>query len=172
MPCSLSPLISCIHSSLFSDWRHTVSSKSFDTLVPSISIDELVLLHHACCVLSHLRCNRHSLLLSFYLSRISRIKNPSYSACGHPSQDISHLILHCPQRTLCVACSLAIFCLSTTSGPGPGKSPGLWGSMVFSHQPIPGKGSSNNNNNNSKTEITDALLRNKGSWQIQTFSKL
>ena len=42
------------------------------------------------------RCNGHSLLLSSYLSRIRRIKNPSCSACGHPSQDISHLILHCP----------------------------------------------------------------------------
>ena len=34
--------------------------------------------------------------LGFYLSRIGRIENPSYSACGHLSQDISHLILHCP----------------------------------------------------------------------------
>ena len=32
----------------------------------------------------------------FYLSRIGRIDNPSRSACGHSSQDISHLILHCP----------------------------------------------------------------------------
>ena len=37
IPCSLSPLISCIHSSLFSDWKPTVSSKFFDTQVPSIS---------------------------------------------------------------------------------------------------------------------------------------
>ena len=37
MPCNLSSLISGIHSSLFSDWRHTVSSKFFDTQVPSIS---------------------------------------------------------------------------------------------------------------------------------------
>ena len=34
--------------------------------------------------------------LGFYLSRIGRIGNSSCSACGHPSQDISHLILHCP----------------------------------------------------------------------------
>ena len=31
IPCSLSPLISRIHSCIFSDWRHTVSSKFFDT---------------------------------------------------------------------------------------------------------------------------------------------
>ena len=55
-----------------------------------------MLLCHARCVLSRLHCNGHSLLLGFYLCRIRRIKNPSCSACGHSSQDISHLILHCP----------------------------------------------------------------------------
>ena len=95
IPCSLSPLISRIHSRLISDWRRTVSSKYFDTQVPSISTEELVLPRHARCVLSRLGCNGHSLLLGSYLSRIGRIENPSCSACGHPSQDISHLILHC-----------------------------------------------------------------------------
>ena len=33
IPCSLSPLISRIHSRLFSDWKRTVSSKYFDTQV-------------------------------------------------------------------------------------------------------------------------------------------
>ena len=37
IPCSLSPLTSRIHSRLISDWRRTVSSKFFDTQVPSIS---------------------------------------------------------------------------------------------------------------------------------------
>ena len=96
IPCSLSPLISRIHSFLFSDWRRTVSSKFFDTQVPSISTEELVLPRHARCVLFRLRCNRHSLLLSSYLSRIGRIENSSCSTCGHSSQDTSHLILHCP----------------------------------------------------------------------------
>ena len=79
-----------------SDWRRTVSSKYFDTQVPSISTEELVLPRHARCVLSRLRCNGHSLLLGSYLSRIGRTENPSCSACGHSFQDISHLILHCP----------------------------------------------------------------------------
>ena len=96
IPCSHSSLISDIPFSLLSDWRRTVSSKYFDTQVPSISKEELVLLHHARYVLSRLRCNGHSLLLSSYLSRIGRIENPSCSACGHPAQNISHLILHCP----------------------------------------------------------------------------
>ena len=96
IPCSLSLFISPIHFCLFSDWRHTISSKFFDTQVPSISTEELVLPRHARCVLSRVRCNGHSLLLGSYLSRIGRIENPFCSACGHPSQDTSHLILHCP----------------------------------------------------------------------------
>ena len=55
-----------------------------------------MLSRHARCVFSRLRCNRHSLLLSSYLSRIGRIENPSGSACGHHSQDTSHLIPHYP----------------------------------------------------------------------------
>ena len=96
IPCSLSPLVSHIHSCLISDWRRTVSSKYFDTQVSSISTEQLVLPRHARCVLSRVRCNRHSLLLGSYLSRIGRIENPSSSACGHSSQDTSHFILHCP----------------------------------------------------------------------------
>ena len=83
IPCSLFPLISRIHSCLFSDWRRTVSSKFFDPQVPSIFTEELVLPRHACCVLSHLRCNGHCLLLNFYLSMIGRIENSSCSVCGH-----------------------------------------------------------------------------------------
>ena len=94
--CSLSPLISRIHSCLISDWRRTVSSKYFGTQVPSFSTEELVLPRHARCVLFCLRCNGHSLRLGSYLSRIGRIENPSCSACGHSSQDTSPLILHCP----------------------------------------------------------------------------
>ena len=110
-PCRLSPVISRIHSSLFWDWRHTVSSKFFDTQVPSISTEELVLPRHARCVLSRLRCNGHSLLLSSYLSRIDRTVNPSCSACGHSSQDTSNLILHCPAMGS-LRCSLFGACLS------------------------------------------------------------
>ena len=75
IPCCLSPLIL--------DWRRTVSSKFFDTQVPSISTAELVLPRHARCVLSRLRCNGHSLLLNSYLSRIGRIENSSCSDCVH-----------------------------------------------------------------------------------------
>ena len=77
IPCSLSSLLSRIHSCLFSDWRRTVSSKFFDTQVPSISTEELVLPRHARCVLSRLCCNGRSLLLGSYLSRIGRIQLPA-----------------------------------------------------------------------------------------------
>ena len=64
---NLSPLISRIHSGLFSAWRHTFSSKFFGTQVPSIFTEELVLPRHARCALPRLRCNGHSLLLTHCL---------------------------------------------------------------------------------------------------------
>ena len=63
---------------------------------PSISTEKLVFPCHARCVVSRLRCNEHSLLLSSCLSRIGRIENSFCSTCGHSSQDTSHLILRCP----------------------------------------------------------------------------
>ena len=96
---------------------------------------------HASCVLSRLRCNGHSLLLGSYFSRIGRIENPSCSACGHSSQDVSHLILHCPAtdslRRSLFGDSLSFYDLS----PDPGELLGFWGSMVFRHASIPRKGS-------------------------------
>ena len=116
-----------------------------------------MLLHHARSVLSGLRCNGHSFSLELAESKIL-LAAPADTRPRIP------LISFCTVqlRTLCIARCLAIFCLSTTSGQGPGEFPGFWGSMVFRHQLISRKGSGNNNNN-SKTEITEALLRNKGS---------
>ena len=110
-PCSLSLLISRMHSHLISDWRRTVSSKFFDAQDALISTEKLVLPRHARCVLSRLCCNGHSLLLGSYLTRIGRIENPSCSACGHSSQDTSHLILYCP-TTDSLRCLLFGDCLS------------------------------------------------------------
>ena len=73
VPCCLFPLIFRIHSSFFSYRRRTVSSKCFDTQVPSVSTEKLVL--------SCLRCNGHGFLLSSYISWIGRIENPSCNAC-------------------------------------------------------------------------------------------
>ena len=125
--------ISRIHSCLFSDWRCTVSSKFFDTHVPSISSEELVLPRHARCVLSRLCCNGHSILLGSYLSRIGRIENPSCNVCGHSSQDTSYFILHCP-ATDSLCCSLfgdSLSLYDLRSRP--------WGSMVSTMPPCPGR---------------------------------
>ena len=93
----VSLLLSLVSTLVFSRTGGVLSPQSILThRFPSISTEELVLPRHARCVISRLRCNGHSLLLGSYLSRISRIENPSCSACGHSSQDISHLILHCP----------------------------------------------------------------------------
>ena len=141
IPCSLSPLTSRIHSRLISDWRRTVSSKYFDTQVPSISTEELMLPRHALRVLSQLHCNGHSLLLGSYFSRIGRIENPFCSACGHSSQDTSHLILHCPAadslRRSLFGDSLSYYDLWCR----PGELTAFRGSMVFRHVSISRKGS-------------------------------
>ena len=151
----LSLLLSPVSTLLFfSDWRHIVSSKFFDTQVPSISTEELVLLRHARCILSRL-------LLSYYLSRIGRIEHPFCSACEHPSQDTSHLILHCPATDSWRRSFFGNFLSLYDLWSRPWGVSRLLGPMVFRHQPILWKGSGNNNC--SKTEITDALLRNKGS---------
>ena len=93
----VSLLLSLVSTLVFSRTGGVLSlQKYFDTQVPSTSTEELVLPRHARCVLSRLRCNVHSLLLGSCLPRKGRIENSSCSACGHSSQDTSHLILHCP----------------------------------------------------------------------------
>ena len=143
IPCSLSPHISRIHSSLFSDWRRTVLSKFFDTQVPSISTEELVLPRHARCVFSRLRCNEPAfcqVLISLGLAE-SRIL-PAAPVDTRPRTPFISLCT-VQLRTLCAAHSLATLCLSTTSGPDPGELSGYWGSMVFRHALIPRKGLGN-----------------------------
>ena len=95
IPCSLSRLIFRIHSFLFSEWRRTTSSKFFDTQVPSISTEELVLLRHARCVFSHLHCNGHSLLPSSYFFNWQN-REFDMQRMRNLSQDTSQVILHCP----------------------------------------------------------------------------
>ena len=87
------------------------------------------------CALSRLRCNGHCLLFSSYLPRIYMIENSSCSIWGHPTQDTSHLILHCPVTD---SSPLALWrlCFFTTSGPDSKELTGFWGSMVFHHAPI------------------------------------
>ena len=88
-------------STLFLSWTRGAGSvlshlNSLTHRLPHCPLRGLVLPHHAHCVLSHLRSNGHSLMLNSFLSGIGRIENPLCSACVHPLQHISHLILHCP----------------------------------------------------------------------------
>ena len=95
---------------------------------------------YARCVLSRLRCIGLSLLLSCYLSRIGRIENPCCSTCGHSSQDISHLILHCPAtdslRRSLFGDSLSLYDLWSR----PWGIARLLGLCGISQYPIPQKG--------------------------------
>ena len=154
IPCSLSPLNSRIHSRLISNWRRTVSSKFFGTQVPSISTEELVLPRHARCALSCLRCNEHSLLLGSYLSRISRIENPSCSARGHSNQDTSYFVLHCP-ATCSAPLTLWRLCVSVRPLVQTQESFPASGATWFPAMP-PSLGRGwviNNNNNNMSNAI-------------------
>ena len=110
VPCCLSSLISRIHFCFFSDWRRTGSWKFFDTQVPSISTEELVLPRHAHCVLSRLRCNGHSLLLS--LISLELVEWRIRPAAPVDTRPRTPLISFCTVqlRTLCAARSLAILC--------------------------------------------------------------
>jgi len=61
--------------------------------IPSVSLEELALPRLIHCKLSRLRCHGHNLLLSSYLCRIKCKENSFSSACGHPLQDLTHLLL-------------------------------------------------------------------------------
>ena len=158
IPCTLSPLI---HSFLFSNWRSTVSSKFFDTQVPSISNE--VLLRHACCVLSRLRCNGHSLLLSCYLSRIGRIKIFSCSAYGNLSSHsaLSSYGLFAPLTLWRLSVSLQPLVQALESCPASGAP---WSSAM---PPSLGRGRV------TTTTTTDTTaLRGKGMTRVVRFFHL
>ena len=107
-----------------------------------------------------LRCNGHSLLLGSYLSRIGRIENPSCSACGHSSQDISHLILHCLatdslRRSLFVSLRSLVQTLGSCPASGAPWSSAMPQSL--------GRGPVNNNNVAQEAPISNVGIENVGS---------
>ena len=161
IPCSLSLLLSRVYSCLFLDWRRTVSFNFFDTKIPVISTEKHVLTRLARFVLCRLCCSKYSLVLSFYPIRIARIENPSCSSCGHPSQDTSHLIQHCP-ATDSLRCSLWQLFVSLQSRVQALGS-WLWFSMVFCDTTIPRKGLGSNN----KARFTKCICKHKTHRYIQ-----
>ena len=115
---------------------------------------------HARCVLSRLRCNGHSLLLGSYFSRIGKIKNPCCSACGHSSQDTSHLILHCSATDSAPLTlwrlSVSLRPLVQTLGSFP-ASEAPWSPAMPSSLER-GRVTNNNNNNNLETKKLSRTL--------------
>jgi len=113
---------------------------SLSCQIPSVSSEELAILCLIRCELSRLCCHGHSLLLSSCLCRIKRKENASCSACGHPQQDLTHLLLDCPaseplRRAIFGITSLLLPFL--TSGPDLGAWPD---SVEFLHAPHPSEG--------------------------------
>ena len=140
IPCSLSPLISRIHSRLISDWRRTVSSKFFDTQVPSISTEELVLPVFSL-VFAATDTAFFWVLISLGLAE-SRI----LPAAPVDTRPRTSLISFCTVqlRTLCAAHSLATLVQALGSCPASGTP---WSSAM---PPSLGRGRVNNNNTKKK----------------------
>jgi len=96
VPFPLAPTIAKIRHTHYYFWRRNLSHNSLSCQIPSVSSEELAHPRLIRCELSRLHCHGHSLLLSSYLYRVKRKENSSYSAYGHPLQDLSHLFLNCP----------------------------------------------------------------------------
>ena len=130
---------------------------------------------HARCVLSRLRCNGHSLLLGSYLSRIGRIENPSCSACGHSSQDISHLILHCPAtdslRHSLFGDSLSLYDLCPRPW-GVARLLGLHGLPPWPPSLGRGRVNNNNNNNNNVSVVVSIAIKQESAQRDAYFLQL
>ena len=96
IPSPLPPVIAKVRYFQYRNWRRHISHSHLNFQVPEVSSEELLLSRSIRSELSRLRCHGHSLLLSSYLHRISRKENSDCSACGHPLQDLNHLLLDCP----------------------------------------------------------------------------
>ena len=96
IPCPLLPVVAKVRYFPYHSWRRHIFHSCMNHQVPKVSSEELLLSRPIRCELSRLRCHGRSLLLSSYLHRISRKENSACSACGHPLQDLNHLLLDCP----------------------------------------------------------------------------
>ena len=105
IPSPFPPVSAKVRYCQYRNWRRHISQ------LPS-EVWRLLLSRSIRSELSRLRCHGHSLLLSSYLHRISRKENSDCSACGHPLQDLNHLLLDCrasePLRKSIFGSSLSI----------------------------------------------------------------
>ena len=108
--------------------------------VPKVSSEELLLSRPIRRELSRLCCHGHSLLLCSYLHRISQKENSACSACGHPLQDLNHLLLDCPaSEPLCKSIFGSSLSLFLIYGPDLGVWPDCWVFAKFLRTSIPRK---------------------------------
>ena len=132
IPCPLPPVVAKVRYSQYHNWRRHISCSYLNFQV----LSEELLSRPIRFELSRLRCHGHS-LLSSYLYRISRKENSACSACGHPLQNLNHLLLDCPAseplRKSIFGSSLSILDL--------GVWPDCWVSAEFLRAPIPRNGS-------------------------------
>ena len=141
IPSPFPPVSAKVRYCQYRNWRRHISHSHLNFQVPKVSL--VVLL--SCSIRSEhsrLRCHGHSLLLSSYLHRISRKENSDCSACGHPLQDLNHLLLDCrasePLRKSIFGSSLSI--LDLWSRPwGVARLLGLRGVPLRPH-PLEGVG--------------------------------
>ena len=96
IPCPLPPVVAKVRYSLYRNWRRHISHSHLNFQVTEVPLEELLLSRPIRFEFSRLRCHGHSFLLSSYFHRISRKENSACSACGHPLQDLNHLLLNCP----------------------------------------------------------------------------
>ena len=96
IPCPLPPAVAKVRYSQYHNWRRHICHSHLNFQAPKVSLEELLLSRPIRCELSLLRCHGHSHLLSSYLYSTSRKEISACSACGHPLQDLNHLLLDRP----------------------------------------------------------------------------
>ena len=151
IPSPLPPVIAKVRYSQYRNWRRHISHSHLNFQVPEVSSEELLLSRSIRSELSRLCCHGHNLLLSSYLHRISRKENSDCSVCGHPIQDLNHLLLDCPASETLPNLSLAPLSLFSIYGPDLWVWPDCWVSAEFLRAPIPRKGSGSTTNLTLKT---------------------
>ena len=107
---------------------------------------------HARCVFYRRCCNGYSILLNFCSCRIDKIENPLCSACGHPIQDTSHLILHCPATDFLSRSLFGNFFYRYDLWYRLWRVAWLLGLHGFSHAPTPRKRSGSNNKSSCQSD--------------------
>ena len=96
-PVPFSSAVCLSRSSIYRDWRSSVSSPLFPFPIPPVDPSELSLSRSARVELSRLRAGGHSLLLESYRHRIGKSDSPACACAWAHICDLPHLLLSCPR---------------------------------------------------------------------------